>query len=536
MHGAPDPLRRGYVLRDLAGVTAAMRLTDEAIEWDREALGILRPTASPVACTTVGWRLGNLLAQRGDWTGAATAFKDAVDAVELSFHGRLETATRRTEIQRAGRLNRWAAFALARSGDPLGAALALENGRARELRRRIGLEQLSRETLVDVPAPLLDALQDSIEALASASMGVQGDDPAYRVPGRGGRDPIDPWQRDVRHRCRGGRPARSGGRIVAACVRQSHAVRDGPDRAAARRSTTRRRDAFPAAQCLGRLPSADLRHRRGGAARSARRRPHPWLLPARYQRRKCDEDFQRNLETPLPWLGEHITRKLRDVLNVVEANGVTLVGCGPVAAAPLHAATWEEAGETRCLLDELVVRYAPSAIVCARARQRAHGRRSPTTRGCGRSTSDLSRPGEPRSTRSPPVSCRTACGSLSVMTPRAFDGAPLRSGHAPALACRRGEPAGGDAPAYDSRTAISPRSRKRRSSPNIPPSKTSSADISDAMTSRVAVPRALIPRRRSHRFRTPTTGRRSSCSVPDIDSGSESRACLSTPAPTRNLP
>ena len=180
MHDAPDPLRRGYMLNDLAGVAAALGLTDEAIGWDREALGILRPAASPRACATVAWRLGNLLAERDEWAEAAAAFGDAVEAAELSFHGRLATTARQEEIQRVGNLNRWGAFAIARAGDPLGAALALENGRARELRRRVGLDGLTGAELGDVPEELVEALRQSADALAIASMDVTGEDPAYR--------------------------------------------------------------------------------------------------------------------------------------------------------------------------------------------------------------------------------------------------------------------------------------------------------------------------------------------------------------------
>ena len=155
MHGGPDPLRRGYVLRDLGEAAAALDLIDEAIEWNREALKILRPMASPLACTTVGWRLGNLLAQREEWAESAAAFRDAIEAAELSFHGRLATTARQDEIQRVGNLNRWAAFALARAGNDVGAARALENGRARELRRRVGLDALNDDELVGVPDDLV---------------------------------------------------------------------------------------------------------------------------------------------------------------------------------------------------------------------------------------------------------------------------------------------------------------------------------------------------------------------------------------------
>ena len=187
MHDAPDPLRRGYMLNDLGSVAAALGLMDEAISWDRQALGILRPTASPRACTTVGWRLGNLLAQREEWAEAAAAFEDAVEAAELSFHGRLATTARQDEIQRVGNLNRWAAFAIARAGDALGAALALENGRARELRRRVGLDKLTSMELADVPDELVDALEAVGGCALDRLDGHSGRRPRVSLPGGTGR-------------------------------------------------------------------------------------------------------------------------------------------------------------------------------------------------------------------------------------------------------------------------------------------------------------------------------------------------------------
>ena len=84
-----------------------------------------------------------------------------------------------------------------------------------------------------------------------------------------------------------------------------------------------------------------------------------------------EADFHRHLEQPLPWLGANIARHIRDVVIATGASGVTLIGCGPIGAAPLHAAIWDEGGGQRCLLDDLNVRYAPSATVCAAARRRA---------------------------------------------------------------------------------------------------------------------------------------------------------------------
>jgi CHAT domain-containing protein len=59
-------------------------------------------------------------------------------------------------------------------------------------------------------------------------------------------------------------------------------------------------------------------------------------------------------------------------LRAGQAAGVTLVPIGLFGAFPLHAAPVDSAG--RCLLDELAVSYAPSAMVLAQARQSARHR------------------------------------------------------------------------------------------------------------------------------------------------------------------
>lgn len=371
MHDAPDPLRRGYMLNDLGNVAAALGLLDEAIRWDREAIGILRPTASPHACTTVGWRLGNLLAQRDEWAEAAAPFGDAVEAAGLSFHGRLATTARQEEIQQAGNLNRWAAFAIARAGDALGAALVLENGRARELRRRVGLDGLTSAELGDVPDELVEALRRSVDALQIASMNPAGDDPAYR------------FQAVLAEiRSLPGHEAFGTGAVVddllAAVDEAWPAVYVDPTPFGSLLIILRRVESelavearFLEARALDvylQLTLGLVEDELAAALKGDAPQRGSYFLAI--SGGGDEADFHRHLEQPLPWLGANIARHIRDVVTATGATGVTLIGCGPIGAAPLHAATWDE-GEQRCLLDDLNVRYAPSATVCAAARRRA---------------------------------------------------------------------------------------------------------------------------------------------------------------------
>jgi CHAT domain-containing protein/tetratricopeptide (TPR) repeat protein len=372
MRDAPDPLRRGFMLDELGNVAAALGLVDEAIASDREALSILRPTSSPRACTAVGWRLGNMLAERDEWSEAAGAFRDAVQAAELSFHGRLATTARQEEIERVGNLNRWAAFALARAGDDTAAALALENGRARELRRRIGLDQLTESDLDDVPDELLVELRESATALVGAPMGGPGEDPAYR------------FQRVLAEiRALPGREAFGTGATRDDLVGAVDAAwplmyvnptpygtlllllrRDG--NALAFESSfvpVRALDVY--LQLTLGITEAEL----PAAAQGEIPQRGSYFLAITGGGQ--ESDFQWHLEQPLPWLGQEIALPIRDAVAAVGGAGVTLVGCGPIVAAPIHAAPWDDDGERRCLIDDLNVRYAPSATVCSAARRRA---------------------------------------------------------------------------------------------------------------------------------------------------------------------
>ena len=164
------PTRRGRALDDFAAVLARLDRPQDAIPVGREALAIMRPKTAPRECLSIGGRLGDQLATKGEWEEAAAAFADALEAAELSFHGRLETAAREDEARRAGELARWAAVAFAQVGRPREAALALESGRTRELRRRLGLGEVEEARLSDLPDELREAFIATSAALGSSPL------------------------------------------------------------------------------------------------------------------------------------------------------------------------------------------------------------------------------------------------------------------------------------------------------------------------------------------------------------------------------
>jgi len=373
LHGAPSPLVRGHMLSDLGNIAAELGNIDEAITRDREALAILRPTAAPSACTAVARRLGTLLAEREDWAGSAAAYADAVEAAELSFHGRLATTARQGEIKRAGNLNRWAAFALAKASATLEAAAALENGRARELRRRVGLDPQTASALDGVPPELLETLAHCRDALARAPMDSRSDQVAYEyqtvlteiraLPGHewfatGARVEEVVAAVDEDWPLIYVNPTPMGTLLL--CLH----VADRAVRADAHFFPATALDVF-SQLAVGHTHAEAMAMLAAGEELSG-----SYLLAVTGNIDEVDE-FQRLLEQPLPWLGANIARHINDTARAIDARQLSLVCCGPIGTAPLHAATWEEDGKQLCLLDTLAVRYEPSAVVCAAARKRS---------------------------------------------------------------------------------------------------------------------------------------------------------------------
>jgi CHAT domain-containing protein/tetratricopeptide (TPR) repeat protein len=361
-----DPLRYARALNDLSRSLAELRLDDEAIAIAKEALAILRPTTAPTACLDAASTLGSLLAQRAQWTEAADAYRDALRSAEILFHGRLDTAAREREARRTIRLYRWASFVLARAGAPLEAAIALESGRAPELRRRLGLPDLAVERLGDLSAALRDEYAAAVNGLMTSRLDTGG--------------------------------AAAGRRLqeVLAAIRSQPGLESFATTADARDLLDAVEPGWPVIY-VNPTPFGTLLLRiddeAGEPAGTARLLEQPtssdvfmWLVAGDPDRDnevaasylfgisgegQPTRDFSADLDEVLPWIGEHLSRHIRELATADGSVGVTLVPCGPVAAAPLHAAPWNHGGHERCLLDMMDVRYSPSAALCAASHRRS---------------------------------------------------------------------------------------------------------------------------------------------------------------------
>lgn len=370
----PDPIRRGRVLYELTEVLAELEDRDTAIAVGREARRVLRPTAIPRQAMLLGGRLGDLLSQRGEWDEAASAFRDAVESAELIFHSRLDPEARTREAKQAGNLARWAAFAIAAAGDALGAALILENGRTRELRQRLDLPEDDRSALDALPAELRDAYLTTTRQLSSSALGTAGAMASRQL-------------QEVLAAIR----SISGFEQFAIGAHSDEFVRAvEPDWPLLYVNPTpygtlllmiHSEDNEPVAEPVfleqPRSLEVLMRLLAGDAAESpelVETIEYGSYLAGASGFGDQSRDLKKDVEHVLPWIGKMLAEPVSDLLRGCGATGVTLIPCGPIGLAPLHASPWVEAGRPRYLLDEVDVRYAPSAVLASAALDRATAR------------------------------------------------------------------------------------------------------------------------------------------------------------------
>jgi len=359
-----DPLRYARILDDLSNALQQLGEVDEALTRAHEGLELVSPESAPVTCKELAWRTGAILAVREDWPAAAAAFKDALSAAEITINVRVDNSALATQTRSTGNLHRWAAYAFAQAGDLQAAAVALDTGRARELQRRLGLSTGDKRMIAHVPSEL----RIEYETAAAAFVAL----------------PIDTTDSEASRRL---------GEVIAA-------IRELPGlahfRTGARWSeiATAVEPAWPLVY-VNPAPQGTLllmlhRRQHGDVSTEARfisptsteifmrmivnggrlegtEPSGSFVLAASGQ--SDDQDIASGLDQLLPWLSETITAPLVELLESINASAATLVPCGTLDMAPLQATTLPSDDET--LADRIVLRYAPSATVCATAISRA---------------------------------------------------------------------------------------------------------------------------------------------------------------------
>jgi len=376
----PDPVRIGRMQAELADILHRLGDLDGAAEAARRGFSLLTPLRSPRDCADVAGHLGHLLALRQEWDEAASAFAVAVACAEFRLNCRMGAEDREREARQAGNLNRWAAFALAAAGEPMEAALALENGRAREMRLRLGAGAGQVGLLDDLPKELREAFLDALGDAITSPLGPGGTPRGRALQEALGAIRAVPGLEEFALRCDADDltgAVESGwpllyvdptpyGKLLLGVTRE-----DGEARAEA--VLMERPDSLEVLLRLALGDGAERPELVGTGATGS------YLLAASGLA-ETGRDIQPDIEHVLPWLGQALAGPIANYLADCGAEGVTLVPCGPVSLAPLHAAPWKDGGTERCLIDEVDVRYTPSAVVGASCLRRSRERQGASPR------------------------------------------------------------------------------------------------------------------------------------------------------------
>jgi CHAT domain-containing protein len=335
---------------------------EEAIDVARDALRFVTAENAPEVHRDLAWTVGNRHAVAGEWQEAAGAYSAALESAQLLFHARHETEDRNSQVSDSGNLARWASVVLARAGRDREAVVALEAGRARELRRRIAPDPTQ-----GLPEDLLERYAEASQALRASALGAASADAGRTFqrllaeirerPGfeRFGTDPefeeiaaaVEPdWPFLYVN------PTPWGIQYLLL-----HDPGDGEVRLDA--TVDERVNSHETMMKIffdieGENDPKDISY-----------------LAAIGGWRDEDDAVERALDGLLPWLGENIARRAAELLKGTGASGVSLVSCGSLGIAPLQAAVWEEDGAERCLFDNWAVRFLPSALVGAGCIQKA---------------------------------------------------------------------------------------------------------------------------------------------------------------------
>lgn len=351
-----DPYLTALVQVDISLARKRANDIPASIEAGLAALSYLQPTVDPTSCHIIAQSLGDTFATLGRWHESANIFSLGVDACERLYRVRVNSATRESEIRAFGNIHRWTAFALARAGHTDRAVEILELGRARELRDREPLNADEVHQIGELPDELLSRFQTAVAELSTAPFGSAasatvrkyqlllvevrrhiGDESITRAWNLDdiGKAVTSEWPLIYVNPTPWGTVLLSVSKVGSEVIAKASFTETTSLHVYLRMMLGPFDPTGPPdnAQAISYVLNAS----EGG------------------------DEVDRSLELLLPWLGEHIARQIAALDEVTHAQGVSLVTCGPIGAAPIHAALWIVADGTHSLIDQLPVRYCPSA-------------------------------------------------------------------------------------------------------------------------------------------------------------------------------
>jgi CHAT domain-containing protein/tetratricopeptide (TPR) repeat protein len=317
---------------------------DRAAALIQRTVGLEALAGAPVEATRAWSLSGELHADAGEWGPAARALRLALAAAESRYQVATLASSRTTQLAEIGNLPRYAAYALARAGEPETAVELLEGARARELGRLFDRDR------VDLPA-LQAAAPESAAAYRDAVVRVAQLESEQRTG-----HPADPA---------GARRIQSA--LVDAQARLSavlQSIRRLPEYAGFGQAPP---DAARRAADAG-VPLAYLiTTGYGSVALLVGARPDGEvdavfgsLTEQEMARSLVTADTQFGDEV-LDLLGTGFLGAVAQRLIELHQDRVVLIPTGLLAIVPVHAARYARAGTSTYLLDEITVSYALSA-------------------------------------------------------------------------------------------------------------------------------------------------------------------------------
>ena len=304
-----------------------------------------------------------MLADDGDWPGAAAAFTAAVTASDLRYYASVSAAGREADTRARGNLSPWASYVLARAGDPEGAAVVVEDGRTRELRLRLGAGDEQRAALKDAAPRLCGEYDRALADIARAELVDDADAAAVRY--RRALDEIRAIPGLERFGGRLGLEALTAAAAIGEPVVYINPTPWGTVILTVQPEGTVR------SRFLGVTSTTVTARLMYGVDENGHQTPPSYLAAAVGD----GTGVQRALALTLSWVGETLAAVVADELRIAGADAPTLVPCGLLGHFPLHVAPWITSdGATQTLADEFDMKFAPSASLHAAARQRHQAR------------------------------------------------------------------------------------------------------------------------------------------------------------------
>ena len=313
------------------------------------------------------WELATMHSEAGEWEDATSRYREALAAARVLVERPGDAGERARQADTSGRLWRWAAHAYTMTGAIEEAVLALEEGRTRELRRQLQLEDPKLEQLEQILPQAVTTWRDALQAMAA-------DD---TDPDRAGRE-LNEALAQIRgvpgfERFAAGPDLET---VSGAAREQSPVIYINP---------TPHGTSILHVDDRGDIQARVLEVTSGevvsmvlfGVTGPAVATPGSTISYALAAAGNPDDmdpgqalpDIGDALDRVLPWIGEHICAHVDALLLAESDREPLLIPCGALATIPIVAAPYGEDG--RCLLDLYTVSTTPSASTHATALRRA---------------------------------------------------------------------------------------------------------------------------------------------------------------------